>query len=241
MYFDYNLCRTIYLEQELKNNDDYTLFSYLQLIPTIAFYSMFGYYTAKFINYIQNNDTNTIQDEYDEKEIQSILVKHNKISKNYKYQFPDNKLKLLNEVSLDTNTSENENESENEIKKKQTILDNMLSKKTLERALVIYYIFVKKGNYKVITKNKETNELSFEEYNSNLEYASFCGFLVNPAVKDIAKNILDCVNDTSKDNKSFFIGTKEYIINEVQLIIISWLYYSGLYEYLTTNIQLKYW
>ena len=42
-------------------------------------------------------------------------------------------------MSLDTNTSENENEteseneneneSENEIKKKQTILDNMLSKK----------------------------------------------------------------------------------------------------------------
>ena len=259
MYINSNLCKNMYLEQE---SQDTNLFSnIISIIPAVVFYSMFGYYIAKFINYIQNKDENKDDTEDDNQdEINNISEKYNKLNKNYKYQFPDNKLKLLNDMCLDTDTKDtSKNENETEIKKKQDILDNMLSRKTLERSLIIYYIFVKKGNYKVITKNKETNELSFEEYNSNLEFKKYDSrFLqdlenlvnkdddgkpnkTNEYIRDFS-DVNELFNlDTSLDsNTSFFIGKKEYVINEGHLNMISWLYYSGLYEYLTTNTQLKY-
>ena len=232
MYFNSNLCKNMYLEQDNISHNG----NLLSCIPAVVFYSIFGYYIAKFINYIQNK-----AEHYSQDEINNKLEKYNKLNKNYKYQFPDNKLKLLNDVCLDTDTNNtSKNESESEIKKKQDILDNMLSRKTLERSLIIYYIFVKKGNYKFITKNKDTNELSFKEYNSNLEFAAFDISLTKNTNQNSDVNELFNLDSSLDSNTSFFIGTKEYIINEGHLNMISWLYYSGLYEYLTTNIQLKY-
>jgi len=203
-----NLCRTIYLEQE-QNIYGGGLITALSYIPVIAFYSMFYYYTAKFINYVNNANKEILNNEADNDE---------EFKKNYIYQFEDTNIKLLNDVCLET-------ETQNEIKKKQEVIEKMLSTKTLERALVIYYIFIKKGNYKVITKNEETNEYTFKEYNSYLEFKKY-----EEAYKLIKPSI---------DTK-FFIGEKEYNINESNFIMISWIYYSGLYEYLTINIGLKY-
>ena len=203
-----NLCRTIYLEQE-QNIYGGGLITALSYIPVIAFYSMFYYYTAKFINYVNNENKEILNNEADNDE---------EFKKNYIYQFEDTNIKLLNDVCLET-------ETQDEIKKKQEVIEKMLSTKTLERALVIYYIFIKKGNYKVITKNEETNEYTFKEYNSYLEFKKY-----EEAYKLIKPSL---------DTK-FFIGEKEYNINESNLIMISWIYYNGLYEYLTINIGLKY-
>ena len=185
--------------------------------------SIFYYYTAKFINYVNNsNDANNANNANNTNDNENTEKLNNEadeeFKKNYIYQFEDANIKLLNDVCLET-------ETQDEIKKKQEVIEKMLSTKTLERALVIYYIFIKKGNYKVITKNEETDEYTFKEYNSYLEFKKY-----EEAYKLIKPSL---------DTK-FFIGEKEYNINESNLIMISWIYYSGLYEYLTINIGLKY-
>ena len=242
-----NLCKNMYLEQ---NSDDSSMFSHIPLlIPSALFYSIFGYYIVKFINYVQEQDEKYKKyRDYKKEEKTKKLNQHKKLIKTYKYQFQDYKIQLLNDVCLDT---------EIEIKKKQDILDTMLSKNTLERNLIIYYIFIKKGNYKIITKNKETNELSFEEYNSHLEFLALeSSFLEkqdleNPARKGGEDNLsneggssrepsVPSLDSSLEPNTSFFVGKKEYIINEGHLKMISWLYYSGLYDYVTTTIQIKY-
>jgi len=255
MSCNYNLYKNMCLD---KNTNDSNIFSYIpSLIPSFMFYSMFGYYIVKFINYIKLKDADEDADEdayeaetQDNYEKQNKSLNHHK--KNYKYQYPDNKMKLLNVVSLDTDTP-------NEIKKKQNIIHNMLSQKTLERSLIIYYIFIKKGDFKIITKNEETNELSFEEYNSYLEFKKYDAFYHNSNIKnnknnnnnknnddyDYTKNFYEInelfnLDNSLENKKTFIIGEKDYIINEGQLNMISWIYYSGLYEYLTKNIQLKY-
>ena len=269
--YNSNLCKNMYLEQ---NSDDSSMFSHIpSLIPSALFYSIFGYYIVKFINYVQEQDEK--YKEYRDYKKAEKTKKLNRccyktINKTYKYQFQDYKIQLLNDVCLDT---------EIEIKKKQDILDTMLSRNTLERNLIIYYIFIKKGNYKVITKNNETNELSFEEYNSHLEFLALeCSFLEksrakkqdssflekqdlenparksdeeNPARKGGEDNLsneggssrepsVPSLDSSLEPNISFFVGKKEYIINEGHLIMISWLYYSGLYDYVTKTIQIKY-
>jgi len=273
----------MYLEQ---NSDDSSMFSHIPLlIPSAIFYSIFGYYIVKFINYVQEQDDKYKEYRaYKKEEKTKKLNQHKKLIKTYKSQFQDYKIQLLNDVCLDT---------EIEIKKKQDILDTMLSKNTLERNLLIYYIFIKKGNYKVITKNNETNELSFEEYNSHLEFlalerqdlenparkgdeeSSFLeksrtkkqdnSFLGKSRAKNDEENTIntrECeglkpsqgssrepsvpsqlkpsLDSSLEPNTSFFVGKKEYIINEGHLIMISWLYYSGLYDYVTKTIQIKY-
>ena len=220
-----NLCKTMYLEQE-QNIYGGGLITALSYIPVIAFYSMFYYYTVKFINYVNNTNDNENTEKKNNEEDNDEEFK-----KNYIYQFEDINIniKLLNDVCLET-------ETQNEIKKKQEVIENMLSTKTLERALVIYYIFIKKGNYKIIIKNEETNEYSFKEYNSYLEFKKYED---SQKHKETEGSIPSLDNSLEADTK-FVIGEKEYNINEGILKMISWIYYSGLYEYLTTNIELKY-
>jgi len=244
----------MYLESE-RNNCKYTYNNYnafstvIALFPSIIFYSMFGYYTYQFINYLKT------------KEKKYVNNKQNSFN-NYKYQFSDidssynlTNFKLLNDICLDTSLDTNVDidEKNNEINKKQTIINNMISSKTLERSLVIYYIFIKKGNYKV---KSEITELD-EEYNSYLEFKKYDTIFLKNSKKindedddnddndnneSISYEINDLFNlDNSLDiNTNIYIGTKEYNINQGHLNMISWLYYSGIYEYLTTNIQLKY-
>ena len=172
--YNSNLCKNMYLEQD---SDDSSMFSHIpSLIPSALFYSIFGYYIVKFINYVQEQDEKYKEYRAYKKEEKNIkLNQRKKLITTYKYQFQDYNIQLLNDVCLDT---------EIEIKKKQDILDTMLSRNTLERNLIIYYIFIKKGNYKIITKNNDTNELSFEEYNSHLEFLALeCSFLEKSRAK----------------------------------------------------------
>ena len=291
-----NLCKPMYLEED---QNSYGILTYMSFIPSLMFYSMFGYYTLKFINYVQDEDKKYIKEQ--EQNNIDYIKKEEDYKKYYKYQFKnDDHFRLLNDVSLDTT------ETETEIKKKQDIIDTMLSTKTLERSLVIYYIFIKKGNYKTADSHIEYNSyLEFKKYESSCSFleksrakkqdlgnparkdeqeSSFLEKqdLGNPARKGSAKK-QDLGNPARKDdeenpahtngeeiflnikgargaealarepsqgnfsldkslemNTICHIGSKEYIINEGHLNMISWLYYSGLYDYVTTTIELKY-
>ena len=249
----YSPCKLMYLEQ----NENHSFFTYL---PLVLFYSAFGYYSIKFINYLNNKNKEL---EYDE------LKKTN----NYKYQSsflkkqdlenPESKNSITkNEESLTNNENNIKNEEKNTkftsiiLDEKidpslQTVFDNILSSKTLERALVIYYIFIKKGNYKVKVSNEKSNDSKhFEEYNSYLEFKKYDNYYsIQQQIKDFdnpdyiytpyeVNNLFNLDKDLDT-NKNFFIGEKEYNINEGNFNIIMWIYYSGLYEYLTTNIKLK--
>ena len=110
-----NLCKTMYLEQE-QNIYGGGLISVLSYIPVIAFYSMFYYYTVKFINYVNNTNDNENTEKKNNEEDNDEEFK-----KNYIYQFEDINIniKLLNDVCLET-------ETQNEIKKKQEVIENML-------------------------------------------------------------------------------------------------------------------
>ena len=140
----------------------------------------------------------------------------------------------------------------------EEVFDNMLSSKTLERALVIYYIFVKKGNYKVKTVTKDDSKDSFEEYNSYLEFKKYDNHYLKMQNKEEDSEESDSEESDSEnifisyelntlfnlDNSldadtHFFIGEKEYTINEGNFNMISWIYQSRLYEYLNTNLDVK--
>jgi hypothetical protein len=236
----YSPCKLMYLEQ----NDNHSFFTYL---PLVLFYSAFGYYSIKFINHLNNKNKELEYDEINKK-------------KNYKYQSnflkkqdlenPDSKNSIpKNEEKITKFTSINLDEKIDP--SLQKVFDNILSSKTLERALVIYYIFIKKGNYKVKVSNAKSNDPKyFEEYNSYLEFKKYDNYysiqqqikdLDNPDFIDIEYEVNNLFNlDKDLDtNKNFFIGEKEYNINEGNFNIIMWIYYSGLYDYLTTNIELK--
>ena len=101
--YNSNLCKNMYLEQ---NSDDSSMFSHIPLlIPSALFYSIFGYYIVKFINYVQEQDEK--YKEYRNYKKAEKTKKLNRccyktINKTYKYQFQDYKIQLLNDVCLDT-------------------------------------------------------------------------------------------------------------------------------------------
>ena len=238
----HNPCKFMYLEQEENNS----LFSYL---PLAVFYSTMGYYAIKFINYL-NNENIKIEEQND------------KMKSNYIYQSSSSSFfKKSRAKNYDESLENNVNNIKDEEKYNELpfinlserldsslieVIKNMLSSKSLERVLVIYYIFVKKGNYKVKTENAD----SFEEYNSYLEFNKYDDyFAIKQKIADLDDseyvyepyevNKLFNLDNSLDANKKFFIGEKEYNINEGHFNMISWVYYSGLYEYLTTNLEVK--
>ena len=266
MNFNTQLCNNMYLEQN-ENNSILSYLSYLSYFPLLLFYSSFGYYSIKFINYVNNKNKEIEEEE---------LIKN----ANYKYQSCsflekqdlENPARKVSDKNGEENSArkvsakngEENTEIENKITKLlslnlneeleysvQDVFDNMLSSKTLERALVIYYIFVKKGNYKVKTGKKDDFTNSFEEYNSYLEFKKYDNYYLKmqnteETTEDTDNlfisyelNTLFNLDNSLDDDTHFFIGEKEYNINEGNFNMISWIYYSGLYEYLNTNLEVK--
>ena len=180
---------------------------------------------------------------------------------NYKYQSSSSFFKKSRAKNYDESLENNVNNIKDEEKYNELpfinlserldsslieVIKNMLSSKTLERVLVVYYIFVKKGNYKVKSENAD----SFEEYNSYLEFNKYDDYYsVKQQLTDLDDpdhihtpyevNKLFNLDDSLDANKKFFIGEKEYNINEGHYNMITWLCHSGLYEYLTTNLEVK--
>ena len=265
------LCNNMYLEQE--NFENNSIFSYLPYVPLLFFYSAFGYYSLKFINYVNNKNKHIEMEET----IKNANYKYQSSSINFlkaEFQKSREQTEDVQKDSTDKGVESNDPliPSENtEVEERITnllslklnegleysleeVFDNMLSSKTLERALVIYYIFVKKGNYKVKTVTKDDSKDSFEEYNSYLEFKKYDNHYLKMQNKEedseeesdsenifisYELNTLFNLDNSLDADTHFFIGEKEYTINEGNFNMISWIYQSRLYEYLNTNLDVK--
>jgi len=213
----------MYLETEM---------SITNFFPQVLFYLGFTYYTLSFIKYIKNKRSNC--NEYQINDINDVSLIGINNNNN-------------NNSNNNIETNEEETEEEEEIQKQQTkqqsIIENMLSSKTLERALVLYYIFKIKGNYKIIyrIKNDSQNEFILE-YNSFKEFENLKNIINDYLKIETLGNIIinePSLDETLEPNTEIKIGKKEYKINSSHLMFISWLYNSGIYEYVTENDEIK--
>ena len=203
-YYNYNYNE---FHNEFSNSNNFTCASRLYFFPQIMFYSMMTYYIFSLIKYVNKKDSIT----------------------------KSNNLYLQNETFLDFEVLGSGIEEDlEEIKKQQEILDNMLSKKSLEREFILYYIFEIKGNYQLLTTDRIENGLEqeiFEEYNTYDEFKQLClNWDLNNFIEE---------ENSSDSNEIIQVGDKEYNINSSQLIFISWLYRSGIYNFLTTTPKIK--
>jgi len=111
---------------------------------------------------------------------------------------------------------------------KNNLFKNLLSLHSLDRCYILYFIFKKKGNFVSSFINGEKKKYnSYDLFNKfrehyNLEHREFT------------------LDDTQIPNTIITIGDEEHYLTKYQLLFIQWLYYTGLYNYLTTNINLKY-
>ena len=222
----------------------YDKFCYIQLF---ACYGIFTYSYYKLIKYFRKNNENN--ENYNE----------TNNNNNYQYQYQTisdfiknaedledaeeaksedgedgEEVKSVESVeSIDSDDSEETKEAkvikEINLQKKQEIFDNMLSKNTLERSLVLHYIFKIKGDY--ISKIHKKSNLVNSAYTIFTTYNSFKEF----------KNLEEYFNEEylNDELKEFSIGNKEYNITQGMYNFISWLYNSNIYEYLTTNQEIK--
>ena len=191
-------CNNIYLDQNVNSANSANSLTY---VPLIFFYGAVSYVYYKFISYIRQQEkehdyaytyqedfgnlkTQFLQDESEQDDSEEDLVK-----------------------SISSKLSDDSLESDL-INQKQEIIANMLSLKTLERSLVLYYIFKIKGNF--CTKTDQT-------YNSYKEYKKLESNFANEDLIDLT------------------IGDKEFTITEGYLHFVAWLYFSGLYDYLTNS------
>ena len=267
-----NICRPMYPDTNTNTYSDYDnittdLYNSLYYVPLALFYTMVGYGYASLYNYIKKSENEYIYQYKDLSELK-LLENQNTLEKivntntntntnkyeDIKYEDEANEVNEINEVnetnentdSEDESNEENELDDSDEILKKQEIVSNMLSTKTVERALVLYYIFIFKGNYTVkrkeIVKNglgEDIEEEIIEEYNSFKEFNNMDSIIENQNTDYDTYNLFN-LDETLLPDTKIKIGEKEYNINQAHLNFISWLYSSGIYEYLTTNDDIKF-
>jgi hypothetical protein len=111
---------------------------------------------------------------------------------------------------------------------KNNLFRNLLSLHSLDRSYILYFIFKKKGNFlSSIISGEKKKYNSYDLFNKirehyNLEHSEFT------------------LDDTQIPNIIITIGDEEHYLTKYQLLFIQWLYYTGLYDYLTTTMNLKY-
>jgi hypothetical protein len=142
---------------------------------------------------------------------------------NYYFEAETNKYidkKPLNKLKTRTILDDVEISDEDKI----DILEKILDINSLDRTYILYYIFKKQGNYYI--DNNEYN--SYEEYKywkeNYLEYENGKKFNLD---ETLIPDMLIILNNT------------EYEVATAHINFISWLYYSGLYNYLLDDISLK--
>ena len=255
-----NVCRPIYPDTN-NYNDCISIYNSLYYLPLALFYTMVGFSYTSLISYYKKNE-NTYTFQYDNlNELKLLIYETNETKEttptDNKHE-AETEAELINESENDSESEEELNEESNEIQKQQEILDNMLSSKTVEKALVLYYIFIFKGNYLVKRKyiiktdiGEDIEEEIIEEYNSYKEFKNMEKIIENEWENNIYNGIdqdsesdsgetnLFNLDESLEPNMELQIGKKTYNINKAHLNFISWVYSSGLYEYLTTNEDIK--
>ena len=262
-----NVCRPMYPDTNTDyNNITNNLYNSLYYMPLALFYTMVGFGYVSLINYIKKSENKYI---FQYKSLSELKILENDTNGNDTNKNEGNEgnegndenknLPNLNNVEVEsiesTNDSDDSNDSDesddsnetNETNEKMiSILDNMLSTKTVERALVLYYIFVYKGNYFVKRTEKYKNGLGedieeeiIEEYNSFKEFNNMESIIESKNTDYDTYNLFN-LDETLLPDTKLKIGKKEYNINQAHLNFISWLYYSGIYDYITKNKDLKF-
>ena len=223
----------------------YDKFCYIQLfacygIFTYSYYKLIKYFRKNNENETNNNETNNNNDnnyQYQYQTISDFIVnteesEESEDSENSEESKTEEIEKVETVESIDSDDSEEVKDTkakEINMQKKREIFDNMLSKNTLERSLVLHYIFKIKGDY--ISKIHKKSSLVNSAYTIFTTYNSFKEF----------KNLEEYFNEEylNEELKEFAIGNKEYNITQGMYNFISWLYNSNIYEYLTTNQEIK--
>ena len=191
--------------------------------PQIMFYYMFSYCILSFIKYINNKD------------IEYIKSYNSQYTYQYKKEKEISKFKSFESIDI--------LEDDEVIYKKQSIIEKMLSLKSIERCLVLYYIFKIKGDYQIKTHldTKLDNKLDTKQYNSYREFKNMETFTnTNTNTNSNTNTNTISLDETLEPDMNITIGDKEYNINSSHLQFISWLYYSGLYNYINSNSNIKY-
>ena len=242
-----NICRPMYPDTHTNTYSDYDnittdLYNSLYYVPLALFYTMVGYGYASLYNYIKKSENEYIYQYKDLSELKLLenqntlekIVNTNTNTNKYENIKYEDEVDEANENTDSENDSNEENESDDsdEILKKQEIVSNMLSTKTVERALVLYYIFIFKGNYTVkrkeIVKNglgENIEEEINEEYNSFKEFNNMDSIIENQNTDYDTYNLFN-LDETLLPDTKIKIGEKEYNINQAHLNFISWLYSS---------------
>ena len=132
---------------------------------------------------------------------------------------------------------------------KINVLDTFLNNSSLNKYYIIYFIFTKQYNFFIDNAEQEVNSNgetvhythiklnSYEEYKKiKREYGGGINCHLDETVEmDLVVNLYN----HKKFNTYDMIYDKKYNTCRAHINFISWIYYSGLYTYLMTNINIK--
>ena len=111
---------------------------------------------------------------------------------------------------------------------KNNLFKNLLSLHSLDRCYILYFIFKKKGYFiSSFISGEKKKYNSYDLFNRIRDYYNL----------ESREFTLD---DTTIPDIIITINEENHYLSKSQLLFIQWIYYTGLYEYLTTTIHLKY-
>jgi len=116
---------------------------------------------------------------------------------------------------------------------KNELFNNLLSLNSINRCYLLYYIFKKKGNFKTLIINNKTNKAELNTYNT---YNLFIKVKDNYDLSSTEFNL----DETQYPDTIITIGNETHTLTLAQLKFIQWIYYTGIYEYLMDNNNIKY-
>ena len=128
---------------------------------------------------------------------------------------------------------------------KYNVLDNLLNTKSLNKYYIIYFIFAKQYDYYVLNNTNIPGQLDTTP--SHLMYIKKNSYVEYKKIKRLCGGSRYCNLDESvKLNLTVFLYknssstiTKQFETCTAHINFISWVYYSGLYDYLMNDINIK--
>jgi len=121
---------------------------------------------------------------------------------------------------------------------KSDIFDNVLdiNSVSLNRLYIMHFIFVKHGIFYASQSSSDVE--AFNSYEEYFYYNKYFNLYYNDTEIDTDTDT-DTDTDIDTDNVQVIFNDKEYNITNEQNNFISWIYYSGLYDYLMQNQDIK--
>ena len=116
---------------------------------------------------------------------------------------------------------------------KNELFNNLLSLNSINRCYLLYYIFKRKGDFKTLIINNKTNKPELNTYNT---YNLFTIVKDNYNLSSTEFNL----DETQSPDTIVTIGNKTHTLTLAQLKFIQWIYYTGIYDYLMNNNNIKY-